>query len=167
MFRRLTELDPDAARAIGPHNARRIVRALEVIEITGKPFGSGLPDESKPREPTVVIGLSAPRERLVAHLDERIRHMWQGGLLDEVRRLIPLGLEEGVTARRAIGYAQAIGQIHGELAESEAIDQAAALTRRYARRQVSWFRRYPQARWLEHDDPDLVAQAIALALAHA
>lgn len=167
MFRRLTELDPDAASAIGPHNARRIVRALEVIEITGEPFGSGLPDESKPREPTVVIGLSAPRERLVAHLDERIRHMWQGGLLDEVRGLIPLGLEEGVTARRAIGYAQAIGQIHGELAESEAIDQAAALTRRYARRQVSWFRRYPQARWLEHDDPDLVAQAIALALAHA
>ncbi len=167
LFRRLTELDPEAARAIGPQNARRIVRALEVIEITGKPFGSGLPDESTFREPTVVIGLSAPRERLVAHLDERIRRMWQGGLLDEVRGLIPRGLEEGITARRAIGYAQAIGQIHGELTESEAIDQAAALTRRYARRQVSWFRRYPHARWLEHDDPDRVAQAIALALAHA
>ncbi len=167
MLRRLNELDPGAARAIGPHNARRIVRALEVIELTGKPFGSGLPDERTPREPTVVIGLTAPREKLVAKLDERILSMWRNGLLDEVRGLIPLGIEGGVTARRAIGYAQAISQLRGELSESEAIDQASALTRRYARRQVSWFRRYPNAHWLEYDDPGLRAQALALALAHA
>lgn len=166
VFQRLRELDPDAAAAIGPHNGRRIVRALEVIELTGEPFGSGLPDESRLREPAVILGLSAPRESLVARLDERVAGMWRDGLLGEVRVLLHHGLERGVTARRAIGYAQAIAQLAGELPETEAIEQAAALTRRYARRQVGWFRRYPHAEWLEHDDPDLVDRALALALAH-
>jgi tRNA dimethylallyltransferase len=166
VFQRLRELDPDAAAAIGPHNGRRIVRALEVIELTGEPFGSGLPDESRLREPAVILGLSAPRDSLVARLDERVAGMWRDGLLEEVRVLLHHGLERGVTARRAIGYAQAIAQLAGELPETEAIEQAAALTRRYARRQVGWFRRYPHAEWLEHDDPDLVDRALALALAH-
>lgn len=166
VFQRLRELDPDAAAAIGPHNGRRIVRALEVIELTGEPFGSGLPDESRLREPAVILGLSAPRESLVARLDERVAGMWRDGLLGEVRVLLHHGLERGVTARRAIGYAQAIAQLAGELPETEAIEQAAALTRRYARRQVGWFRRYPHAEWLEHDDPELVDRALALALAH-
>ncbi|GAA3743541.1 tRNA (adenosine(37)-N6)-dimethylallyltransferase MiaA [Leifsonia bigeumensis] len=166
VFQRLRELDPDAAAAIGPYNGRRIVRALEVIELTGEPFGSGLPDESRLREPAVILGLSAPRDRLVSRLDERVAGMWRDGLLKEVRGLLAQGLERGVTARRAIGYAQAVAQLAGDLPETEAIGQAAALTRRYARRQVGWFRRYPHAEWLEHDDPDLVDRALALTLAH-
>jgi tRNA dimethylallyltransferase len=166
LFQRLKGLDPDAATAIGPHNGRRLVRALEVIELTGEPFGSGLPDESRLRGPTVILGLSADRETLVTRLDERVAAMWRDGLIDEVRGLLPKGLESGITARRAIGYAQAIAQLAGESTEAEAIAQAAALTRRYARRQVGWFRRYPQAAWLDYDDPDLVERALALAWAH-
>lgn len=166
LFRRLAELDPGAAEAIGPHNARRIVRALEVVEITGEPFGSGLPDESRTREPTLIVGLASPRAALVPRLDARVEGMWRAGLLDEVRGLLDLGLERGVTARRAIGYAQAIGQLNGTLTESEAIDEASALTRRYARRQVSWFRRYPDTHWFDADDPDRVGRTVALTLAH-
>ncbi len=167
LFRRLKDADPVAAAAIGPHNGRRIVRALEVVELTGKPFGSGLPDESRLREPAVVLGLKAPREELKARLDRRVVGMWRSGLLEEVRGLLPRGLDRGITARRAIGYAQAMAQLSGDLGETEAIEQAAALTRRYARRQVGWFRRYPHAEWLEHDDGNLVDRALALAWDHA
>jgi tRNA dimethylallyltransferase len=163
LFQRLRELDPVAAEAIGPHNGRRIVRAIEVVELTGEPFGSGLPDESAHWHPnTVVIGVRAPREQLVERLDERVRRMWRNGILDEVRDLIPLGLERGVTSRRAIGYAQAVDQLSGRLSEADAIEQTAALTRKYARRQVSWFKRYPNATWLEHDDPDRADRAAEL-----
>lgn len=163
LFQRLRELDPVAAEAIGPHNGRRIVRAIEVVELTGEPFGSGLPDESAHWHPnTVVIGVRAPREQLVERLDERVRRMWRNGILDEVRDLIPLGLESGVTSRRAIGYAQAVDQLSGRLSEADAIEQTAALTRKYARRQVSWFKRYPNATWLEHDDPDRADRAAEL-----
>ena len=167
LFQRLKEADPDAAKAIGPHNARRIVRALEVIAITGEPFGAGLPDENSTHEPTVIIGLSAPRAELVELLDARILGMWRSGLVDEVSSLLPQGLESGVTARRAIGYAQAIDQLKGQLSETDAITQASILTRRFARRQVSWFRRYPNTLWLEHNDPDRVERALALTLPHA
>lgn len=160
LYQRLRTLDPQAADAIGPHNGRRIVRAIEVIELTGEPFGSGLPDEGAYwHQNTILLGVRAPRARLVARLDERVRHMWDAGLLAEVRSLIPLGLERGVTARRAIGYAQAVEQLNGTLSETEAIDQTAALTRKYARRQVSWFKRYPNTTWLEHDDPDRIDRA--------
>jgi tRNA dimethylallyltransferase len=167
LFQRLRDVDPAAAAAIGPHNGRRIVRALEVVELTGAPFGAGLPDESLLREPTVILGLRAPRAELVARLDARVAGMWKRGLLDEVRELLPLGLERGVTARRAIGYAQAMAQLAGELDEAAAIEQAASLTRRYARRQVGWFRRYPHAAWLEFDDENLAERALALAWTHA
>ena len=163
LYQRLKGLDPVAAEAIGPHNGRRIVRAIEVIELTGEPFGSGLPDESAHWHPrTDIIGVRAPRSQLVERLDERVKRMWQAGLLDEVRGLIPLGLEHGVTARRAIGYAQAIDHLAGRLSEAEAIGQTAALTRKYARRQVSWFKRYPHTTWFEHDDPDRAEQAAEL-----
>ena len=167
LHNRLRERDERAATAIGPHNGRRLVRALEVIELTGEPFGSGIPDERRLWTDTVVIGVRAPRAELVARLDERVAGMWGDGLLDEVRRLLPLGLEHGVTASRAIGYAQAIAQLRGDLSEVEAIARTAALTRKYARRQVGWFTRYPQAQWLDRDlpdrdDPDLGARAIAL-----
>ncbi|MDO7881719.1 tRNA (adenosine(37)-N6)-dimethylallyltransferase MiaA [Antiquaquibacter soli] len=159
LFARLSELDPEAAASIGPHNGRRIVRALEVIELTGEPFGAGLPEAGDPWRPTTVIALRAPREQLVARLDARVERMWQEGLLDEVRGLRAHGL--GVTASRAIGYAQALAELDGELSGQEAMAQTAALTRRYARRQVSWFRRYADAIWFDYDDPGLVSGALA------
>jgi tRNA dimethylallyltransferase len=134
------------------------VRALEVIELTGEPFGAGLPSAAEFWRPTVMLGLRAPRTELVRALDERVEEMWRSGLLDEVRALAPRGM--GVTASRAIGYAQALAQLAGELDEREAIEGTAALTRRYARRQVNWFSRYPQIGWLDWDDPDRVETAL-------
>lgn len=160
MYRRLADLDPAAAASIGPSNGRRLVRALEVIELTGEPFSASLPDRPTPWTPTVVLGLRAPRDELTARLDERVERMWRAGLVDEVAELVPAGIERGVTASRAIGYAQAIAQLHGSLAEREAIEQTQQLTRRYARRQVSWFKRYPELHWLDYDDPELVERAL-------
>ena len=158
LYQRLLSVDPAAAASIGPHNARRLVRALEVIELTGEPFGSGLPDDGNLWRAVVILGLETPRDVLVPRLDARVRQMWEDGLVDEVR-----ALEDrrwGVTAERAIGYAQARGQLAGELTETDAIEQAAALTRRYARRQVGWFRRYASAQWLDSDDPSRVDTAL-------
>ena len=159
MHRRLRERDPEAAAAIGPHNGRRLVRALEVIELTGQPFGAGLDAQQRPWRPHRILGLRMPRPDLVARLDERVHRMWSAGLLAEVRALSERGLDRGVTASRAIGYAQAAAQLRGELTEAEAIAQTAALTRRYARRQVSWFRRYESAHWLEAGEPGLLEAA--------
>lgn len=153
LYRRLVKVDPAAAIAIGSTNGRRIVRALEVVEMTGEPFGSGLPDDSAMWRPTSIIGLASPRPDLVTRLDERVRQMWADGLVEEVSELRKAGTRFGVTAARAIGYAQAIGQVQGELDQSEAIDQTAALTRRYARRQVGWFKRYPRTTWIDSGDP--------------
>lgn len=159
LYQRLSELDAAAAAAIGPHNGRRLVRALEVIEITGEPFGAGLPDDSAFWRSTTILGLHSPREIIVPRLDARVARMWADGLLGEVRGLDRDRL--GVTAARAIGYAQALAQLDGELTQVQAIDQAAALTRRYARRQVGWFRRYPGATWFDADDAELVDAALA------
>ena len=145
----LKDKDPDAYAAIDPRNERRLLRALEVIEITGKPFGSGLGAEDRPWRPSTVVGLQVPREELIARLDARTAAMFATGLVDEVRGLIPLGIERGVTASRAIGYAQALGVIHGKLTVEEAIDETAALTRKFARRQVGWFGRNPHIRWFD------------------
>ena len=158
LFSRLRQLDEAAAAAIGPHNGRRIVRALEVIEITGEPFGGGLPDSGSWWRPAVIVGLTAPRETLVRRLDARVEHMWDSGLLDEVRVLRETGL--GTTASRAIGYAQALAELEGRLSRAEAIAEASALTRRYARRQVGWFNRYADAQWFDHDAPDLLESVL-------
>jgi tRNA dimethylallyltransferase len=158
LYQRLTELDATAAAAIGPHNARRLVRALEVIELTGEPFGAGLPDDSALWRPATIIGLQSPRETLVPRLDARVAKMWADGLLEEVRSLDRERL--GITAARAIGYAQALAQLDGGMSEVDAIEQAAALTRRYARRQVGWFRRYAGTNWFDADDPRLVDSAL-------
>ena len=158
LFSRLRQLDEAAAAAIGPHNGRRIVRALEVIEITGEPFGGGLPDSGSWWRPAVIVGLTAPRETLVRRLDARVEHMWDSGLLDEVRVLRETGL--GTTASRAIGYAQALAELEGRLSRAEAIAEASALTRRYARRQVGWFNRYADAQWFHHDAPDLLESVL-------
>jgi len=145
--------DPLAAAAIDPKNSRRLIRALEVIAITGKPFGAGLDAEHRPwLANLVVLGLQTPREELVDVLDARVKEMWAAGLVEEVRGLIPAGIEHGVTASRAIGYQQALAQLAGTLSEAEAIAETQALTRRYARRQVSWFKRDGNTLWLSHSD---------------
>ena len=161
LHRRLREVDPVAADAIGAANGRRLVRALEVVELTGAPFGAGLGAEQRPWRPSATIGLRADRVSLVGRLDARVERMWRDGLVDEVARLRPAGL--GVTASRAIGYSQAAAQLDGEVTETEAIAQASLLTRKYARRQVSWFGRFPDTVWLDADDPARVDDALAAA----
>lgn len=163
LFRRLRNVDPSAAEGIGPHNGRRLVRALEVIELTGGPFGAGLPTETALWRPTVTIGLRAERPVLVERLDARVRTMWREGLVDEVAALRPNGF--GATAARAIGYAQALAQLDGLLDQQQAMEQTAALTRRYARRQVSWFSRYTGTTWIDSDDPARLSMAAAATLA--
>jgi tRNA dimethylallyltransferase len=150
LFTRLQDLDPATATRIDPRNGRRVVRALEVVLQGEQTHGATLPEAPvRWHADTTILGMHAERELLVERLDRRVEQMWQDGMLDEVRRLQTLGLADGVTARRAIGYAQALAQLSGELSESEAIAQTQALTRRYARRQVSWFRRYEGVQWLE------------------
>lgn len=155
----LARRDADAATAIGPHNARRIIRALEVIELTGEPFSVGLAARDTPWRPHVQLGLSAERSVLTPRLDERVARMWRLGLLDEVRGLRERGLERGATASRAIGYAQALAQLRGDCDEAAAIAETAALTRRYARRQMSWFRRDGTIEWFDALDPALAERA--------
>lgn len=155
----LRERDPAAALAIGQHNGRRLVRALEVGEITGEPFAVGLPDDAPHWRSARFFGLEEERSVLVERLDRRVDSMWRDGIVAEVERLVPLGLERGVTASRAIGYAQAIGQVRGIFTQEAAQDATKQLTRRYARRQVSWFRRYPRVSWSRSGDPAAVATA--------
>ena len=164
LYDRLKRVDAVAATAIGQHNGRRIVRALEVVEMTGEPFGSGLPDESAFWTPTAIIALGTPRDTLVARLDERVGRMWSAGLLDEVEHLLVQGLDQGTTASRAIGYAQAIAQLRGTATRDEAIEQTRVLTRKYARRQVGWFRRYPAAESIDTAQDGAVAATVATVL---
>ena len=166
MFARLKAVAPSAAARIDQKNERRIIRALEVIEMTGNSAELGtLPDEPDYWRPTQIFGLHEDRERLVSRLDERVEAMWASGLVDEVRSLIPGGIRDGVTARRAIGYAQALAQIDGALAQSEAIAETQALTRRYARRQVSWFKRYDDLEWLPAGDVGNASQVVSRVIA--
>lgn len=161
LHRRLRELDAETAASVDPQNGRRIVRALEVIELTGEPKAARLPDEPVPWRPHRIVHLRAERARLVERLDARVERMWADGLLDEVRGLVPLGLERGVTARKAIGYAQALAEIHGRMTEADAIAETQALTRTYARRQVGWFRRYAAASVVDADDRAALVAEVA------
>lgn len=146
----LASKDPLAGAAIDPRNVRRVLRALEVITLTGKPFGAGLDAEQRPwQENAVMIGLEVPRDELVATLDARVKSMWDRGFMAEVSGLISQGIEKGVTASRAIGYQQALAFLAGTLGEKEAQEETQALTRRYARRQVSWFRRNSDTVWCD------------------
>lgn len=148
LLERLRLLDPAAAAAVDTRNPRRVVRALEIALLGGEA------QVTLPETPTLwqggtrILGMHRERADLVEGLDRRVHRMWAAGLLDEVRALIPQGIEQGRTASRAIGYAQALAQLRGECGEAEAITQTQALTRRYARRQVSWFKRYPGVEWL-------------------
>jgi tRNA dimethylallyltransferase len=156
--------DPEAAEAIDPRNSRRIVRALEVIEITGKPFGAGLHARSTLwREPVLVLGLQRERSVLSRVLDERVGSMWASGLVAEVTGLMAGGEPLGVTASQAIGYRQVVAYVEGSMTEAEAVSETVSLTKRYARRQMSWFRRDPQISWRDVDQvsrDDLVAEVV-------
>lgn len=161
MFDRLAQADPIAAQAIQPNNDRRIIRALEVLELTGRPFSASLPTRQY-EVPTVTIGLLTPRAELDLRIAARVHQMWDSGLLDEVRRLERDGLRAGRTAAKALGYSQALAHLDGDLTAEEAIEGTIAATRRFARRQESWFRPDPRVQWLVHDDPKLVARALAV-----
>ncbi|MFN3948611.1 tRNA (adenosine(37)-N6)-dimethylallyltransferase MiaA [Microbacterium sp.] len=146
LFARLREADPQAAERIDPRNGRRVVRALEVLAQGGETHGGALPEAPVLWHPsTRILATHVDREQLVPMLDARVERMWAAGLVDEVETLRGEGLERGVTAGRAIGYAQALAQLRGEMTREEAVAETQALTRRYARRQVSWFRRYGSA----------------------
>lgn len=162
---RLAERDPEAAARIGPRNGRRLVRALEVVELTGRPFSASLPSREY-RCPTVQLGLRADRDVLDTRIDARVEGMWEAGLVEEVRALEAAGLREGRTASRALGYAQVLAQLDGALTPEQARAETARATRRFARRQQSWFGPDPRIHWLEHDDPALLDRALtAIAIA--
>jgi tRNA dimethylallyltransferase len=149
LHQRLAQLDPAASLAIPKENVRRVVRALEVIEITGKPFTAILPREDSTKYPDALqFGLSMERGNLDARIDARVKKMWDLGLVDEVEELINLGILEGKTAQAAIGYAQIIRMKHGSMSEAEAIEDTARATRQYARRQETWFSRDLRITWL-------------------
>ncbi|GAB2821080.1 tRNA (adenosine(37)-N6)-dimethylallyltransferase MiaA [Alpinimonas psychrophila] len=169
LYRRLKELAPAAAERIDEKNPRRIVRALEVLEVTGDTAALGtLPAKPVYWRPAVIFGLAAERAALVERLDSRVKKMWAAGLVAEADALREHGLEDGVTARRAIGYAQALVQLQGTKTQAQAIEETQALTRRYARRQVGWFKRYADLVWLTAGDAAnaaIIVQAYAAAKA--
>jgi tRNA dimethylallyltransferase len=149
MHQRLAKLDPAASLAIPKENVRRVIRALEVIEITGKPFTAILPREDSTKYPDAMqFGLAMDRESLDIRIDSRVAKMWEAGFVDEVEELINQGILEGKTAQAAIGYAQIIRMKHGSMSQEEAIEDTARATRQYARRQETWFSRDLRITWL-------------------
>ena len=152
---RLAGLDPAAGDAVLPSNGRRIVRALEVIELTGGPFRAQLPDP-EPHYPAVVVGLDRDPAELDARIAARVDRMWAAGFVAEVEALAAEGLREGPTASRALGYAQVLAQLDGGLSADEARERTVSTTRRFVRRQRSWFRRDPTTTWFDAARPDLV-----------
>ncbi|MBB5827976.1 tRNA (adenosine(37)-N6)-dimethylallyltransferase MiaA [Micromonospora carbonacea] len=158
---RLRAADPAAAEGILPGNGRRIVRALEVIELTGAPFTAALP-EPTPYYPSVQLGVDLDTAALDERIALRVDRMWADGLVDEVRGLLDRGLPEGRTASRALGYQQVLRFLAGELTEAEAHDETIRATRRFVRRQRSWFRRDPRIHWLDSADPGLAEAALGL-----
>jgi tRNA dimethylallyltransferase len=157
----LAERDPDAAAQILPENGRRIVRALEVVELTGRPFSASLPELEYAEPRTVQIGVDIDRDTLDQRIADRVDAMFASGFVEEVRHLLDHGLEEGRTAPRAIGYREVVAHLRGELTEAEARERTAQATRRFARRQDSWFRKDPRVVWIRYDDPQLLDKALA------
>ena len=166
MHQKLVELDASAASRIDPENGRRIVRALEIVTLTGEPFAAALPDEIESWQEVLEIGLRMDREILVAKLAERVRGMWSRGMVEETKLLVSQGLRESVTAGYAIGYAQALAQLDGELSQEQAIESTTKLTQKYARRQMSWFKRDTRINWLDALDPEVTNLANALVRSH-
>ena len=156
LFERLAQLDPAAAAAIDVKNERRVIRALEVIEITGQPFTANLPREDSSRYPDAMqFGLVMDRAELGARVESRIDRMWERGFVNEVDSLISKGINEATTARRALGYAQIIAMRAGEISEPAAIEDTKRATRQYVRRQETWFSRDARIQWISPSQPRL------------
>jgi tRNA dimethylallyltransferase len=153
--------DPGAAAGIIATNGRRIVRALEVVELTGG-FTPRLPQATYADPDTVQIGVDIDRPTLDERIARRVDAMWEAGLVEEVRRLEREGLREGLTASRAIGYRQVLAFLDGELTETEAREQTTTATRRFARRQDGWFRKDARVTWVGYDDPARVETAVSV-----
>lgn len=158
---RLAERDPAAAADILPSNGRRLVRALEVVELTGS-FAATMPGFTSIYDAVTMIGLDVPRDVLDQRIAARVDRMWDAGLVDEVRALLPAGLATSRTASRALGYQQVLALLAGEITEDEAREQTVVGTRRFARRQERFFRKDPRVVWLPHDAVDLGARAAGL-----
>jgi tRNA dimethylallyltransferase len=159
---RLADADPEAAARIPPENGRRIVRALEVVRITGRPYRADLPEPTYVDPATAQIGVDIDRPTLDARIEERVRGMFDAGFVDEVRALLEVGFAEGRTAGMAIGYREVASYLRGELTLERAIEKTVSATRRFSRRQDSWFRKDPRVAWVRWDDPDRVEEARAV-----
>jgi tRNA dimethylallyltransferase len=157
---RLAARDPAAGAQVLPTNGRRVVRALEVIEITGQPFTASLPEQRYHYDGAVQVGVDIDRATLDARIEQRVDQMWDAGLVEEVRTLAGRGLREGRTSSRALGYQQVLAFLDGEISEAEAKERTITGTRRFARRQDSWFRKDPRITWVRYDDPARVEQAL-------
>jgi tRNA dimethylallyltransferase len=160
---RLAGTDPTAAAAIEPANGRRVVRALEVIELTGQPYAAQLPERRYLLPGVVQLGLAVERPVLDVRIAQRVETMWADGLVEEVTRLTQHGLRDGVTASRALGYRQVLELLDGQVDEAEAQRRTVVATRRFARRQDSWFRQDGRITWLAHDRSDLADAALLAA----
>ncbi len=158
---RLAGVDPEAAAQILPDNGRRVVRALEVIALTGRPFSASLPRLEYDDPLTVQVGVDIDRPTLDERIARRVDEMFAAGFVAEVEALLDRGLAEGRTANRAIGYREVMGFLAGDRSLDEAVEQTKAATRRFARRQDSWFRKDPRIVWVAHDDPRRVDRALA------
>lgn len=161
LHERLRGLDPLAAERIEVENGRRVVRALEVVELTGQAYSARLPVQEYADPATVQIGVAIEREDLEERIRLRVRQMFDGGLLDEVERLLGEGLADGRTASVAIGYRQAAAVLAGEMTVEEAQERTVVATRRFARRQMAWWRNDPRITWVAYDDPERVAKALS------
>jgi tRNA dimethylallyltransferase len=160
LHERLSDIDPAAAAVILPSNGRRIVRALEVAELTGRPFAASLPAPVYAYAGVIQLGLDVPRNVLDQRIADRVDRMWKAGLVEEVRTLEKAGLRTGRTASRGLGYRQVLAFLAGEFDEDEARMRTIRATRRFARRQDSWFRKDPRIEWLSFDADDLAGQAL-------
>jgi tRNA dimethylallyltransferase len=158
---RLAGVDPEAAERIEPDNGRRVVRALEVIALTGRPYSASLPRLEYADPLTVQVGVDIDRPTLDERIARRVEEMFASGFVEEVEALLARGLAEGRTAPRAIGYREVMGYLAGDRTLGEAVEQTTTATRRFARRQDSWFRKDPRIVWVAHDDPDRVEKAVA------
>ena len=161
MHARLAEVDPESAARILVENGRRVVRALEVVEITGRPFSATLPRLEYVDPRTVQVGVDIDRPTLDARIEQRVEEMFVAGFVAEVARLLARGLAQGRTASRAIGYPEVAAHLAGDLSLDEARERTVVATRRFARRQDAWFRKDPRIHWVRFDDPDRVAGALS------
>ena len=160
LHRRLVEADPEAATRILPDNGRRIVRALEVVSLTGRPYSASLPELVYDDPRTVQVGVDIDRPTLDPRIEQRVRAMFEAGLVDEVRRLLAVGLAQGRTASTAIGYREVASYLAGETTLDGAIEATTTATRRFSRRQDSWFRKDARVVWVPWDAPDRVERAL-------